>query len=104
MREKYDLLHLNEPLLHVYKSILCSSFPSRPLDVDHVEITTDFTFSPGISRLCVNVPIVNDDILEGNEDFFTSLTTTDAAVILNPDEAMVSILEDPTDGKSHSKT
>ena len=45
------------------------------------------------------VTIVNDDILEGAENFRASLTTSDSAVILDTDTTQVSIIEDPNDGK-----
>ena len=47
----------------------------------------------------MNVPIINDDILEDTENFFASLTTTDSGVTLNPDRAQVDIIEDPDDGE-----
>ena len=53
----------------------------------------DFTFGPGVSRRCVNVTIANDDILEGEEDFFSTLTTTDLDVLLIPNEAQVVIAD-----------
>ena len=62
----------------------------------------DFTFGPGVSRRCVNVTIVNDDILEGAENFFSTLTTTDLDVILLPNEAQVVINEDPDDSMFYS--
>ena len=45
----------------------------------------------------MNVTIANDDILEGEEDFFSTLTATDPDLILLPDEAQVIIIEDPND-------
>ena len=54
----------------------------------------DFIFGPGVSRSCVNMTIVNDDILEGEEDFFLTLTTTDSDVLLIPNEAQVVIADD----------
>ena len=62
----------------------------------------DFTFGPGVSRRCVNVTIANDDILEGAENFFSTLTTTDLDVILLPNEAEVVINEDPDDSTFYS--
>ena len=67
--------------------------------VDYVAVSVDFTFDPGNSRRCVDVSIVDDDILEATENFFGDLTTTDPAVTLNPDRAQVDINEDPNDGK-----
>ena len=67
---------------------------------DYGTTDVDFVFGPGVDRVCANVPIVNDDIFEGVENFFASLTTSDSAVTLSPDEAEVIILEDPDDGEN----
>ena len=40
------------------------------------------------------MPIVNDNIAEDTEDFFSTLTTTDPDVFLGPDEARAIILSD----------
>ena len=45
------------------------------------------------------MPIVNDNIAEDTEDFFSTLTTTDPDVFLGPDEARAIILEDTSDRK-----
>ena len=37
---------------------------------------------------------VDDDILEEDEDFTLTLNTTDGSVNLNPDEAVVTIIDD----------
>ena len=76
--------------------LLSAIFP-----VDFGGTAVDFTFGPGVSRLCVEVTVMNDDILEDGEFFFAALTTTDPDVFLNPDEARVVITEDATDSKSY---
>ena len=47
-----------------------------------------------MNRICRNVSSVEDDILEEDEDFTLTLTTTDGSVNLNPDEANVTIIDD----------
>ena len=47
-----------------------------------------------MNRICRNVSSVEDDILEEDEDFTLTLTTTDGSVDLNPDEANVIIIDD----------
>ena len=47
-----------------------------------------------MTRICRNVSSVDDDILEEDEDFTLILTTTDGSVNLNPDEAVVTIIDD----------
>ena len=84
-----------------YPILLPFMFLSAIAPVDFGGAAVDFTFGPGVSRLCVEVTIEDDDILEDEEDFFATLTTTDPDVILNPDEARVVITEDPMDSKSY---
>ena len=76
-------------------------FLSTTAPVDFGGAAVDFTFGPGVSRLCVEVTIEDDDILEDEEDFFGTLTTTDPGVTLSPDLILVIIREDSFDGKSY---
>ena len=69
--------------------LISSSAPS-----DYDAATTAFTFDPSNNRQCETVIVNNDDILEGTEDFFGSLTTNDAGVTLTPDNVRVDIFED----------
>lgn len=66
---------------------------------DYVGISEDLTFDSSTNRICVNVSIENDDILEATESFTASLTTSNSAVRLDQDVARVDILEDLSDGK-----
>ena len=59
----------------------------------------NWVFDDSTAGNCINVSIENDNILEDTERFFGSLTTTDGAVTLNPDQAQVNIFEDSNDGK-----
>ena len=62
----------------------------EPADYDIT--TTAFTFDSSTAKQCVNIGIVDDDIaLEGAEDFFVSLETTDSGVTLDPNSARVFI-------------
>ena len=65
--------------------------------VDYTAVSVELTFSPGSPRNCQNIPIEDDDILEGTENLLASLTTSDPDVILAPDETEILILEDPND-------
>ena len=57
----------------------------------------DFTFDSVNDQHCVNVSIVDDNVLEGTESFFGSLTTADTATVLNPNRTDVQIFEDSSD-------
>ena len=57
----------------------------------------ELTFSAGSPRNCQVIPIQDDDILEGTENLFANLSTSDPDVILAPDVTEVLILEDPND-------
>ena len=48
-------------------------------------------------RLCVSVSLGSDGILEDTEELQLSLASEEAAVILDPEKAVVTILD--TDGK-----
>ena len=56
------------------------------------------TFTSLVTSSCVNVEIKQDDILEVDEVFLVMLTSNDLAVILEPDETEITILDD--DGMS----
>ena len=58
---------------------------------DYTSINMDFTFGPSTSRLCVNVSLTDDDLLEMKENFTLDLTSDDPSVMLQPDRAVVEI-------------
>ena len=57
----------------------------------------ELSFSAGNPRNCQDIPIEDDDILEGVENLFANLTTSDPEVILSPDVTEILILQDPND-------
>ena len=63
--------------------------------VDYTSITGGVRIFPPASQtdLCWSIAIENDNLLEGIEAFLVSLSTNDSQVILNPDQAQVTILE-----------
>ena len=44
--------------------------------------------------MCAQIPIEDDGVFENPESFTVVLTTTDPAVILDPDTATVEIIDD----------
>ena len=58
----------------------------------------ELTFSAGTTRNCQDISIENDDILEGTENLFANLVTSDPDVILEPNVTEIVISEDPNDG------
>ena len=51
-------------------------------------------FDAVTTSIPITVIIIDDDFLENNEDFFSLLSTTDAAVNLIPQRATITIVED----------
>ena len=51
---------------------------------DYTSAETDLTFTPESSRLCVNIPITNDTVVEGNETFTVTVTSNDTTVQTGP--------------------
>ena len=70
--------------------------PTAPDDYTSVENV--LTFSPGVNQSCTTIiPIVDDSVLESDEVFSVTLSTTDSDVSLDPISATVTILDN--DGK-----
>ena len=71
--------------------------PTAPDDYTSVENV--LTFSPGVNESCTTIiPIVDDSVLESDEVFSVTLSTTDSDVSLDPASATVTILDN--DGKT----
>lgn len=45
------------------------------------------------ATLCVNITIVDDEVLEENQEFFVSLSTKDPGVILESSETIITIMD-----------
>ena len=51
-------------------------------------------FSATVTRWYTQITIVNDELFEDDETFSVSLETDDSAVILSPDTATVTIVDE----------
>ena len=60
----------------------------------------ELTFTPNIDRVCRNISIDNDELVEFNESFVVTLTTSDVAVSLHPNDTKTFTIID-NDCKSH---
>ena len=60
---------------------------------DYTETIMLFIFNRGQIENCVDIPIMNDTIIEGSESFFGNLQTSAERVTLNPDLAEISIID-----------
>ena len=63
---------------------------------DYQAITGTLTFAPGVTSQTILIPIVNDNIVEGNEDF-TVLLTSATGVAIGDGEATGLIVDDDAD-------
>ena len=75
-------------------ALKCRCYCTDPLD--YAAVTTGLTFDLERSRECVSIMLTDDNLLEPTEEFEVSLTTEEEQVIVNPERAVVSILD--TDG------
>ena len=73
-----------------------------PVPGDYISVAEDLTFSANVDRVCRNVTTKGDTILEDDEEFTLTLTTTDGGVNLAPDRATVTIIDN--DSKLSSAT
>ena len=66
---------------------------------DYTSVVQDLTFSPSNTRIDVSIPIVDNNVLEGPEDFLSNLrlVTTGAAVNVDPAEATINIADDDSE-------
>ena len=71
-----------------------STFPAPG---DYTSVTQLLTFTPSTTRLSVSIPITNDNVTESPEALISRLTgliPNDTSVVLNPDEAVIQIIDD----------
>ena len=83
---------LNTGYIYVFFNIIMVYQPHAEPN-DYTETVMSFIFNRGQIENCVDIPIVNDSIIEGSESFFGNLQTSAERVTLNPDLAEISILE-----------
>ncbi len=68
--------------------------------MDYIPLSSSLTFNASSDMECVDVMIVDDTVVEGEESFTVSLTTSDPDVMVeNGTVVVVVIMEDPDDGK-----
>ncbi len=65
--------------------------------MDYVGSTLTLMFTPSMSSRDVDIVIMNDDIVENEEEYFTGLLTGSTQVTASPDVAYVTITEDSAD-------
>ena len=70
------------------------SFTTDTLDYDVIMTELMFTTS---TLACANITIVDDESVESNESFLLILHTTDQTVRIEPDHALITILDDDDD-------
>ena len=71
-------------------------YPSIEPD-DYQTVDSELVFGVDSGRQCVSISLESDGILEDTEELQVSLTSEETSVILDPDKAIVSILD--TDGE-----
>lgn len=47
---------------------------------DYIPLLEELTFTVGAMRVCTTLSVIEDDLVEGNEFFTVSITTTDAGL------------------------
>ena len=62
--------------------------------MDYTQPSSGLTIASGTTRECITVATTEDDILEDNESFSLSLSTSDPNVTVTTDTATVNITED----------
>ena len=68
-----------------------------PVGSDYNRVATTLTFGPDDERRCFVVPIVNDQINEGKEDFTAEIITSTlprGVVVSTPEVTTITILDD----------
>ena len=82
-------------IVPTYSSCTIINLSTDP--VDYIAVSMDLIFSAGDTRSCLDIPIKDDNILEGTENLFARLNTSDLDLNLESDEIEILILEDPNE-------
>ena len=61
--------------------------------MDYTPVSKSLTFNAAVTTQMIEVPIIDDDIVENSEIINLTLVSTDSAVTLNPSSSMI-IIED----------
>ena len=64
--------------------------------LDYIALSLAETFTSGSNSgatKCVNITINDDEVLEGNQTFFLTLTATDSSVIIGTSATVITIID-----------
>ena len=87
------ILYVYTCLLAVYVNLTkLSALSITTEEVDFVLATEEVVFLPNVTRLCGNVTLLDDSVVESTETFFVSLVTNDPFLLLS-DPAVISIVD-----------
>ena len=87
-----SLLHDYGPALLYLRTNLCLS-PTCTAGEDFSISPTGFNITGSNSRVCANISVIDDDISEGLEMFTLTLTSENAAVVINQGTASIELLD-----------
>ena len=59
--------------------------------MDYTHVSRNLTFNAGVTSQMIEVPIIDDDIVEHSEIINLTLVSTDSAVILNSSTSTITI-------------
>ena len=69
---------------------------------DYTEMTQILTFMEGTSDVCTTVQITDDNVLEDDESFLLTLTTSEPRVTLDPEQGSVLIIDNDSEWRVNS--
>ena len=78
-------------------SYTCTLYSSITGGVDYTSVSFELTFDSDTMSICRRVPIMDDQLDEGDEMFRVTLTTDDPDTSLDPEDAMVTIVDDDSE-------
>lgn len=86
--------------LPMVRRILTRTAPPSPMyshcaaPADYAAVNSVLVFSEFVNRVCSNVSIEEDGILEEDEEFALALNTTDPNTIVDPAQTTITIVSD----------
>ena len=78
---------------HPY-SFHCFYAPLSVAGEDYTALSVDITISAGETVYQVEVPLIDDEAVEGEENFSVFLSTTDTALLISTETATVAVKDD----------
>ena len=71
--------------------LLCTYILMYAAGIDYTPVSRNLTFNADLTIQVVEVPIIDDHIVEHSESINLTLVSTDSAVILNPSTSTITI-------------